>query len=69
MTRANILRGWRDPNEDPKIYATLLVVYRDKRDGFIFVSTVSANVGIEYARNNPDYTFLAWQYLPGWEHE
>lgn len=69
MNRTNILNGWRDPNEDPKTYAPLLVAYRDKRDGLTFISTVSALVGIEYARNHPDYTFLAWQYMPFWENE
>lgn len=67
MTKANILHGWRDPNEKPEPECPLLVVFRSKRNNIVFRSTDFW--GIEHARNQEKCTLLAWQYFPVWEKE
>ena len=67
MKKANILNGWRNPNKDPKLDRPLLVVYRSKMDGFEFMTI--DRLGIQDARNHPDYFLLAWRYLPVWKKE
>lgn len=67
MTKANIMNGWRNPNEDPEMYGALLVVYAYNQDNSIFRAI--EYLGIKHARNREDCTLLAWQYLPEWEKE
>lgn len=67
MTEANILNGWREPDEDPKIDCPLLVVYKDHEYNMII--RVINSQGIESARNERDRTLLAWQYVPEWVEE
>jgi len=67
MTKANALRGWRNPEEKPVENVPLLVAFRQKKSGIEFVSQQIS--GYEQLFNDDDYEVLAWQYSPIWEEE
>lgn len=67
MTRANALRGWRTPEENPVDYVPLLIAFRQKKTGIEFVSHQISGYG--QAFNDDDYEVLAWQYCPVWDEE
>lgn len=64
MTKANILNGWRDPNEKPVDGVNLLVVLQDN-DNKAYVVQLERE-GLDHARSHEDFTVVAWQYCPMW---
>lgn len=69
MTKANVLNGWKSPDEKPTNNGgDVLFVFRSIESGNIFIVALH-RYDIEELRNDNHYELLAWQYCPVWEKE